>query len=137
MADQTYVEISKFTVKEIFEDKYTAKVIEVMTKAAEAAVEGKLATRPPKEAGAKGWSVLGSLVSLGPSKDGKKFGAKVSLTVATWPAKSIKAMPSGEAAFGAAPNDKFTAADAEKVAKTATEEAMKTAVSFMTSKKPE
>jgi hypothetical protein len=140
MADaKTYVEISKFSVKEIFDDKHKSRVINLMTTAAEAVVKkaGKLSLDKPKDKGAKGWNVVGSLVSLGPSKDGKKFGAKVSLVVATWPGKSIKAMPSAEAAFASEPSDKISASDVDEVAKRSAADAMQSAVKFMESNKPE
>jgi hypothetical protein len=140
MADaKIYVEISKFSVKEIFDDKHKGRVINLMTTAAEAAVKksGKLSLDKPKDKGAKGWNVIGSLVSLGPSRDCKKFGAKVSLAVATWPGKSIKAMPSSEIAFNSEPGDKISASDVDEVAMRAVAEAMQSAVKFMESKKPE
>jgi hypothetical protein len=140
MADaKTYVEISKFSVKEIFDDKHKSRVINLMTTAAEAVVKkaGKLSLDKPKDKGAKGWNVVGSLVSLGPSKDGKKFGAKVSLVVATWPGKSIKAMPSAEAAFASERSDKISASDVDEVAKRSAADAMQSAVKFMESNKPE
>ena len=140
MADgKTYVEICTFSVKEIFDDNHKSRVINLMTTAAEAAVKksGKLSLDKPMDKGAKGWNVVGSLVSLGPSKDGKKFGAKVSLVVATWPGKSIKAMPSGEAAFASEPGGKISASDVDDVAKSAVAQAMQSAVKFMESKKPE
>ena len=140
MADaRTYVEISKFSVKQIFDDKHKSRVINLMTTAAEAAVKksGKLSLEKPKDKGAKGWNVIGSLVSLGPSKDCKKFGAKVSLVVATWPGQSIKAMPSGEAAFASQPGGNISASDVDEVAKSAVAQAMQSAVKFMESKKPE
>ena len=69
-----------------------------MTTAAEEAVikSGKLSLDKPKDKGAKGWNVIGSLVSLGPSKDCKKFGAKVSLVVATWPGKRSRQCPAAK-----------------------------------------
>ena len=140
MADvKTYVEISKFSVKEIFDDKHKSRVINLMTTAAEAAVKksGKLSLDKPTDKGAKGWNVIGSLVSLGPSKDCKKFGAKVSLAIATWPGKSIKAMPSSEIAFASEPSDKISDSDVDEVAKSAVAQAMQSAVKFMESKKPE
>ena len=140
MADaKTYVEISKFSVKQIFDDKHKSRVINLMTTAAEAAVKksGKLSLDKPKDKGARGWNVIGSLVSLGPSKDCKKFGAKVALAVATWPGKSIKAVPSSEISFASEPGDKISDSDVDEVARSAVAEAMHSAVKFMESKKPE
>ena len=139
MADaRTYVEISKFSVKQIF-DETKSRVINLMTTAAEAAVKqsGKLSLDKPKDKGAKGWNVIGSLVSLGPSKDCKKFGAKVSLAVATWPGQSIKAAPRSEISFASEPGDKISDSDVDEVAQSAVAEAMRSAVKFMESKKPE
>ena len=93
-----YVQVNKFAVKDIFDAKHKAKAITVMQKAAESAIKGKLTTDAPKDKGAKGWSLDGSLVSLGPDMSGKKLEAKVSMSISTWPGKSIKAMPSGTAA---------------------------------------
>ena len=93
MADKTYVEIAKFTVDGGVDAKYKSKSIDTMARAAEAAVKasGKLTLDTPKEKGAKGWLVLGTLDSVGPDKTGKKFEAKVSMTIATWPASSAVA----------------------------------------------
>jgi hypothetical protein len=140
MADaKTYVEISRFSVKQIFDDKHKSRVINLMTTAAEAAVKqsGKLSLDKPKDKGAKGWSVIGSLVSLGPSKDCRKLGAKVSLAVATWPGSSIKAMPGSEVALSSEPGAKISDRDVDEVAKSAVANAMQSAVKFMESRKPE
>jgi hypothetical protein len=135
---KTYVEIARFAAKEFFDDAHKSRVLGLMAAGAEAAVKksGKLTLDKPKDKAAKGWSLLGG-VSVGPDKSGKKFAAKVSLTVATWPGKSIKSMPSGEAGFATEPGEKISASDVDQVAKAAIAEAMKSAVPFMESKKPE
>ena len=141
MADsKVYVEVAKFSVKDIFDTKFSAKAIESMTKAAEQAVKAssKLTQDKPKEKGAKGWYVLGSLVSLGPDKAGKKFEAKVSATIATWPGKSMKSFPSGSAGFAiSSPDEKVSASDVEQLVTTAVKEAMKSGVPWMEKTKPE
>ena len=87
MADpKTYVQVNTFAIKEIFDSKHKSRVQALMTKTAEQAVKGssKLTLDAPKEKGAKGWSLDSSLVSLGPDKAGKKFGANVSMSISTW-----------------------------------------------------
>lgn len=139
MADMVYVEVSKFTVGKIFDDKQKSRVVDLATKIATAAVKGssKLTLDTPKDKDAKGWSLIGAITSLGPDKSGKKFAAAVSVTVTTWPGKAIKSMVTGEGSFAIEPDEKVSAGDADQVVTKATQEAMKSAVSFMTSKKPE
>ncbi len=73
MADaKIYVQVNKFAVKDIFDAKYKAKAITAMQKAAENAIKGKLTTDTPKDKGAKGWSLDGSLVSLAPGQGGQE-----------------------------------------------------------------
>lgn len=137
MADaKIYVQVNKFAVKDIFEPKYKAKAITVMQKACEGAIKGKLTTDTPKEKGAKGWSLDGSLVSLAPDKAGKKLEAKVSMSISTWPGKSIKAMPSGTAAMAIPSADKIDSGDVEAVAEAAVESAMKSATKYMEANTP-
>lgn len=140
MADKTYVEVTKFTVDGGVDSKYKSKSVESMQKAAESAVKssGKLTMDAPKEKGAKGWYVLGKLDSLGPDKSGKKFEAKVSVTIATWPAKALKAFPKGSAGFAiASADEKVSPGDADQLVAAATKEAMKTGVSWMEKTKSE
>ena len=137
MADaKTYVQVNKFAVKDIFDPKYKAKAVTVMQKACEEAIKGKLTTDAPKEKGAKGWSLDGSLVSLAPDKAGKKLEAKVSMSISTWPGKSIKAMPSGTAAMAIPSADKIDSGDVEAVAEGAVQSAMKSATKYMESTAP-
>ncbi len=132
----TYVQINKFAVKDIFDDKYKARAIAAMQKAAEKAIKGKLTADAPKEKGAKGWSLDGSLVSMAPDKAGKKLEGKVSMAISTWPGKSVKAMPAGSAATTIAGADKIDAGDVEAIAAAAVESAMKSAVGYMESHTP-
>lgn len=137
MADaKTYVQVNKFAVKDIFDPKHKTKAVTVMQKAAESAIKGKLTTDPPKEKGAKGWSLDGSLVSLAPDKAGKKLEAKVSMSISTWPGKSIKAMPSGTAAMAIGGADKIVSGDVEAVAEAAVQSAMRSATKYMESTAP-
>ena len=137
MADaKIYVQVNKFAVKDIFDAKHKAKAVTVMQKAAEGAIKGKLTTDAPKDKGAKGWSLDGSLVSLGPDKAGKKLEAKVSMSISTWPGKSIKAMPSGTAALAINGADKIDSGDVEAVAAGAVESAMRSATKYMESTTP-
>ena len=137
MADaKTYVQVNKFAVKDIFDPKHKTKAVTVMQKAAESAIKGKLTTDPPKEKGAKGWSLDGSLVSLAPDKAGKKLEAKVSMSISTWPGKSIKAMPSGTAAMAIDGADKIVSGDVEAVAEAAVQSAMRSATKYMETTAP-
>ena len=140
MADSTYVEIAKFTVAGGVDGKYKGKAVDLMTKAAEAAVKAssKLTLDKPKEKGAKGWCVLGKLDSVGPDKAGKKFEAKVSMTIATWPAKSMKSFPSGSAGFPiASADEKVSAGDADQLISRAVKAAMQSGVPYMEKTRPE
>ena len=137
MADaKIYVQVNKFAVKDIFDSKYKAKAITVMQKAAESAIKGKLTTDTPKEKGAKGWTLDGSLVSLAPDKAGKKLEAKVSMSISTWPGKSLKSMPSGTAVLPIDGADKIVAGDVEAVAEGAVVSAMKSATKYMETTAP-
>lgn len=131
MAGKTSVTVNKIGVKDIFDDKYKAKAIAAMQRAALAAVKGsgKLTLDKP-ERGANSWSVDGSLVSLAPSKDGKKLEGKASLAISSSKG-GIKAMPSGNAATTIAGADKVDAGDVEAIAEACVASAMKAAVSFM------
>jgi hypothetical protein len=139
MADaKTYVEIVGFAVKDIFDSKHKAKAIEAMDKAAAAAAKksGKLTLDKPKDK-SKGWSLNGSLVSLGPDKAGKKVAAEVTLAVATWPGKSIKSVAKGSASFAIDDPAKINAGDVAALAEGAVDGAMKSAVKYMENNKPE
>ncbi|MEP6738852.1 MAG: hypothetical protein ABJA61_00650 [Caldimonas sp.] len=132
-ASKTYVQIVKPAVKDIFDTKHKSRVIEKMQKAAEKAVKdsGKLTLDAPKEKGATGFSIDTSLVSLAPDKAGKKLEGKCSMSISTWPGKSIKAMPSGTAALAISGADKIDAGDVDAVAEGAVESAMKSATKYM------
>ena len=139
MADQTYVEINKSRVKDIFESKFKANATKAMDKATEAAVKkaGKLTLDKPKDKGSKGWSLDCSLESMAPDKAGKMLDGKVSMIISTWPGKSIKAMPSAKASITIRGADKITAADVEDLASALVESAMKSAVKYMGGTKPQ
>jgi len=139
MANETYVEITRSAVKDIFESSFKANATKAMDKAAEAAVKkaGKLTLDKPKDKGTKGWSVDGSLESMAPDKAGKLLEGKVSMFVSTWPGKSVKAMPSASASITIKGADKVTAADVEDLAGALAESAMRTAVRFMEGTKPQ
>ena len=136
MAGKTSVSVNKIAVKDIFDDKHKAKALAIMQKAAERAVKGsgKLTLDKP-ERGAKSWTVDGSLVSLAPSKDGKKLEGKVAMSISSSQG-GIKAMPSGSAATAIAGADKVDAGDVEAIAEAAIESAMKSAVAFMEKTQP-
>ena len=138
MADaKTYVQVNKFAVKDIFDSKYKAKAITVMQNTAESAInKGRLTTDAPKDKGAKGWSLAGSLVSLAPDKAGRKLEAKVSLSISVWQGKSVKATPAGIAVRPISGADKIDSGDVEAVAEGAVESAMKSATKYMESTAP-
>ena len=139
MAEQTYVEIAKSAVKDIFESKFKANATKAMEKAAEAAVKkaAKLTLDKPKDKGTKGWSLDCSLESMAPDKAGKLLEGKVSMVVSTWPGRSVKAMPSAKASITIRGADKVAAGDVEDLAGALVESAMKAAVKFMEGTKPE
>jgi hypothetical protein len=132
----TYVQVNRFAVKDIFDAKYKTRVVAVMKKATEKAIKGKLTTDAPKDKSAKGYSLDGSLVSLAPDKVGKKFEGNVSMTISTWPGKSVKAMPSGSAATTIPSADKIDAGDVDAIVAAAVDSAMKSAVKYMESTPP-
>jgi hypothetical protein len=137
MADaKIYVQVNKFVVKDIFDARHKAKAIMAMQNAAESAIQGKFTTQVPKEKGAKGWSLEGSLVSLAPDKAGRKLEAKVSMSISTWPGKSIKAMPAGTKMLSIAGADKIEASDVQAVAEGAAALAMVSATKYMVSTPP-
>ena len=135
---KTYVQINKPAVKDIFDDKHKSRVIEKMQKAAEKAVKasGKLSLDAPKEKGATGYSLDTSLVSLAPDKAGKKLEGKCSMSISTWPGKSIKAMPTGTATIAIPGVDKVDAGDVDAVAEGTVEAAMKSATKYMEQNAP-
>jgi hypothetical protein len=98
--------------------------------------QGQAHDRHAEGQGAKGWSLDGSLVSLAPDKSGKKLEGKVSMSISTWPGKSIKAMPSGTAAMSIPGADKIDSGDVEAIAAGAVESAMKSATKYMESNAP-
>jgi len=137
MADaRIYVQVNKPAVKDIFDPKHKAKAITAMQSAAEGAIKGKLTTDVPREKGARGWSLDGSLVSLAPDKAGRKLEAKVSMSISTWPGKLIKSVASGTKAMSIASADKIDAGDVEAVAEAAAALAMVSATRFMVSTPP-
>jgi len=138
MATKTYVQINKFAVKDIFDPKHKSRMPGVMQKAVEKAVKGssKLTLEAPKEKGAKGYSLDGSLESLAPDASGKKLAGKCSMSVSTWPGKSIKAMPSGTASTVIPGADKVDAGDVDAIADGCVASAMKSAISYMEKNAP-
>ena len=132
----TYVQVNKFAVKDIFDDKFKAKAITFMQKTCEAAIKGELTKDAPKDKGAKGWSLDGSLVSLGPDKTGKKLEGKVSMAISTWPGKSIKAMPSASGSTGIQGADKIDWSDVEAILEYTVDKATDTAIKYMKSNAP-
>jgi hypothetical protein len=135
---KTYVDIEKMVVKDVFDSKYKSSLPQIMQKAAEKAVKssGKLTLDQPKDKGAKGYSVDGSLVSLGPDKSGKQLQGECSLAISTWPGRSIKAMPNGRAGLAIDDPSKIAAADVQAVAEAVVEAAMNAATKYMEKNAP-
>jgi hypothetical protein len=135
---RTYVQINKFAVADIFDAKHKSRMPALLLKAAESAVKGsgKLTLEAPKEKGAKGYSLDGSLENLAPDAAGKKLQGKVSMSISTWPGKSIKAMPTGNASTAIRSADKIDAGDVDAIAEGAVESAMKSAISYMEKNAP-
>ncbi len=133
-----YVEVENFAVQQIFDGKYKAHVIDLLSKSMEAAISksGKFTLDKPKDK-SKGWMVLGTVTRLGPDKAGKTFGIEMSVIVAVWPAKAIKATLHPKSVFEIKPGDKITASDVDQVTKDAAAAGMKDAIAFMSTRKPE
>jgi hypothetical protein len=138
MPEKMYVEVVKFAAKDLYDDKLKNRFVDLATSTAQKAVASAgYTTDKPTGKDAKGWSVNGSLTLVGPDKSGKKFVAKASAAIATWPGKSIKSMPSGEAGFDIEPGEKVSPGDADQLVKAATTEAMKSALAWMKGKRPD
>ena len=135
---KTYVDIEKMVVKDVFDSKYKSSLPQIMQKAAEKTVKssGKLTLDQPKDKGAKGYTIDGSLVSLGPDKSGKQLQGECSMAISTWPGKSIKAMPSGKAGLAIDDPGKIAAADVQAVAEAVVEAAMNAATKYMEKNTP-
>jgi hypothetical protein len=135
---KTYVDIEKMAVKDVFDSKYKSSLPQIMQKAAEKAVKssGKLTLDRPKDKGAKGYSLDGSLVSLGPDKSGKQLQGECSMAISTWPGRAIKAMPSGKAGLAIEDPGKIAAADVQAVAEAVVEAAMNAATKYMEKNAP-
>lgn len=104
----THVHVAKFSVSKIFDDKYKAKLPELMRKTAAKHLEkSKLLTvKPPKDKKAPGFYLDGSLkVAMGEKAGKTLLAGEVKLVMATWPKKSMFAFPSGTAKIVANPND--------------------------------
>lgn len=128
-----YVQVNKFAVKDIFDPKHKSRMPGLMQKAVEKAVKGssKLTLDVPKEKGATGFSLDGSLESLAPDAAGKKLSGKCSMAISSWPGKSLKSMPSGTAAIAISGADKIGAGDVDAIVDAAVASAMKSAVPYM------
>jgi hypothetical protein len=140
MADaKRYVEVSKFTVKDIFDSKHKTRVIELMAATAEACVKkaGKLGSDKPKDKDIKGWTVIGNLLSLGPDGGGTKFTASISVIVATWPDKSIKSTVRTNGSLGIKKGEELPDKEIDRLVKSVTTGAMTDAVKFMEGETPE
>jgi hypothetical protein len=128
-----YVNVQKLAVKDVFDAKYKNSLPAIMQKAAEKAVKSssKLTLDEPKDKNAKGYSLDGSLVSLGPDKSGKKLAGEVLMSLSTWPGRSIKAMPTGKASIAIDDPGKIDPGDVTALAEACIEGAMKEATGYM------
>lgn len=132
---KTFVEVEKFAIKDVFDSKYKSSLPAIMQAAAEKAVKssGKLAVgAPPK--GSKGYTLDGSLVSLGPDKAGKTLQGECTMSISV--AKSIKAVPNGKAAIAIDDAGKIDPGDVQAVAVGAVESAMASATKYMEKNPP-
>lgn len=136
--DQTYVNIQKMNVKDVFDDSYKSTLPAIMQKSVEKAVKAskKLTTDAPKEKGAKGFSLDGSLVSLGPDKAGKKLQGEFSVVISSWPGKSIQAMPSGKASIAIDDASNIDKGDVVALAQAVVDSAMDAATKYMEKNPP-
>jgi len=137
-APKTYVDVEKLAVKDVFDSKYKNSLPPIIQKVAEGAVKSssKLTLDQPKDKGAKGYTLDGSIVSLGPDKSGKQLQGECSLVISTWPGKAIKAMPSGKAGIAIADPAKIDDADVQAVAKAVVGSAMDAATKYMEKNPP-
>jgi hypothetical protein len=105
MAGKTYVCVAPIKVTAVFDSKYKSPLAKRMTAAFEKAIKSssKLTTKPPADKKAEGFYLTGSL-SL--KKTDKGIEAKLSMVLATWPKKSMFAMPNFEASTEVANPDK-------------------------------
>jgi len=135
---QTYVDVEKLVVKDVFDSKYKNSLPPIIQKVAEGAVKSssKLTLDKPKDKGAKGYTLDGSIVSLGPDKSGKQLQGECSLVISTWPGKSVKAMPSGKAGIPIDDPAKIADADVQAIAKAAVASAMDSATKYMEKNPP-
>jgi hypothetical protein len=92
MAGKTYVCVAPIKVAAAFDSKYKSPLAKRMTAAFEKAIKSSSKLTTTKKA--QGFYLTGSL-SL--KKTGKKIEAKLSMVLATWPEKSMFAMPNFEA----------------------------------------
>jgi hypothetical protein len=96
MPDKTYVNVDTIAVKDIFDSRYKSTLPRRIGTAFEKAIDrsSKLTTKPPADKKAEGFYLTGT-VSL--TKTDKGIEAKLSMVLATWPKKSMFAMPNFEA----------------------------------------
>jgi hypothetical protein len=96
---KNYVYVANFGVKDAFDNKYKSTLPKVMKSLAEKMVNGssKLTTKPPADKKEEGFYLDGSLTSLSKTENGAiGLKAKIMMTLATWPKKSMFAFPSAE-----------------------------------------
>jgi hypothetical protein len=94
MANQVYVEVAHFTVKDTFDNNYKSTLPKVMAAAAEKAIKrsSKLTTKRPSDKSAEGFS-LGGALSLKKTATGAT--GKIMMQLNHWPKNSLFAMPQG------------------------------------------
>ncbi len=137
-APKTYVNIQKMAIKDVFDTKYKSSLPAILQKAVEKSVKasGKLTLDEPKGKDAKGYTLDGSLVALGPDKSGKKLAGEFSMAISTWPGHSIKAMPTGKASLEIEDAAKVDAGDVQALAEALVDGAMKEATKYMEKNPP-
>lgn len=124
MADKILVDVKSFAVKTIYEPKLKDRVIKRLTEATVASLSGPLVK------GSKGYTLDGSLLSMGPDKAGKMLNAECQIAISTGNG-GIKSMARGKAGFSIPGADKIKDNDIDDLCKEVVKQAMKSAAKYM------
>ena len=124
MADKILVDVKPFAVKAIYEPKYKDRAAKKLTEATVASLTGPLAK------GTKGYTLDGSLLSMGPDKAGKMLNAECEIAIST-DKGGVKSMARGKAGFSIPGADKIADGDIDDLCKEIVKQAMKSAARYM------
>src|SRR3954463_4035245 len=125
-----YVCVTNFGVKDAFDNKYKSTLPKVMKSVAEKAVNAssKLTIKPPADKKEEGFYLDGNLSSLTKTENGAiSVKAKIMMTLATWPKKSMFAFPSAEGKVDGS-NEKRLDRDVEDLVTALLEDLMSTSI---------